>query len=310
MSETVSKPNLLALSDFADEEAVGATWIGSFLALGSRLSRFGRDVNNRQVILAISVPKRDFVAALIGCGWVLVSNAPSTTDPLSVFRTLSEDQPIRVANRREIILDRFRHLDETKSPPHVRLARSTWSIGAIAAVAPVSDFESAARIIKPEPEGLAQLAGMDRSWDMRLVSPEADLAIVGTLTWLRDDLSAFIGPLQGAVEPSSVESLLQPYYPGCATWFTKIYSAATLSEHLPLPITLRGVILDGNSAIKYVSEITAAVVVCIIDRSVVDQTASELLVQLRNSRSEPTALSDLGWDPPLGVEAMAFSVPL
>jgi len=310
MSDTGSSPNLLALADFPGEEIIGAPWIGSFLALGSKLSRYGRETRNRQVVVTVSAPRRDFVAALIGCGWVLVSKTPSVSDPLAVFRSLIEDQPIRMANKRDIITDRFRHLDETKKPPHVRLARSTWSINAIQSVAPVAEFESAARAVKPQPEGLAQLAGMDRDWDLRLVNPEADLAIVGTLSWLQEDLSASIGPQQGSVKPCSIESILQPYYLGCATWFTKLYSAANVSEHLPFPSDFRGVILDGNSAIKYISEVTAPITVCVIDRSVVDQTASEILIQLRNSRSEPIALSDLSWSPPLGVEAMAFSVPL
>ena len=70
-------------------------------------------------------------------------------------------------------------------------------------------------------------------------------------------------------------------------------------------------ILDGNGAVKYLAEIEAPVVICVLDRSVADETGAEIVTQLRNSRGEPVSLSgDLGWQPPAAVEALAFTVAL
>ncbi|MCP5120385.1 MAG: hypothetical protein GY953_57045, partial [bacterium] len=77
------------------------------------------------------------------------------------------------------------------------------------------------------------------------------------------------------------------------------------------PAEARACVLDGAGAIKYLTEIETPVVVCVLDRSVSDDAAGEMVVQLRNSRGEPVSIPDeLGWRAPDGIEAMAFSVPL
>ena len=67
----------------------------------------------------------------------------------------------------------------------------------------------------------------------------------------------------------------------------------------------------GAGAVKYLTEIEAPLVICILDRSVADDAAGEIVVQLRNVRGKPYSLKEnLGWRPPTGVEALAFTVPL
>jgi hypothetical protein len=73
---------------------------------------------------------------------------------------------------------------------------------------------------------------------------------------------------------------------------------------------VQAVILDGAAAIKYLPEIEAPVVVCIIDRSIADETASEVILQQRNTGSTPVLMTDLGWHSAPGIEALAFTVPL
>jgi hypothetical protein len=51
--------------------------------------------------------------------------------------------------------------------------------------------------------------------------------------------------------------------------------------------------------------LTTDVTVAIVDRSVPDTFAAESIVQLR-SMGKPVSMADLGWDPPPGVEALAF----
>lgn len=66
-----------------------------------------------------------------------------------------------------------------------------------------------------------------------------------------------------------------------------------------------------NSAITYLYEIESPVVICVLDRSVAEESAAEGVVQLRNTRGEPVSLTDdIRWRPPEGVEAFGFTVPL
>jgi hypothetical protein len=69
-------------------------------------------------------------------------------------------------------------------------------------------------------------------------------------------------------------------------------------------------VLDGAGAIRYLAGIETQAVICVIDRSVADESAAETVVQLRNTRGSPVPMHDLGWQPTLGIEALAFTVPL
>lgn len=308
-----SRPTRLVLSESADQPGRAAAWIGPLLALGTRASRHARNLSNRQVIIALSVPRRDFAAALIGCGWVLASEAPALPEPLETLRRLKSGQPLRVVNRGWVITGHFAFLDETATPPRARFAGSgsTWRVDGIRALAVLTELESAEKEPRPEPGSMEHMARLDTAWDTRLALPAADLAIVGTVKWLEQDLDAYVGREDDDRPSSSVRSLLKPKTSRVATWFTRLYASARIADHLPLPDDLNAVILDGNGAIKYLSELETPVVICVLDRSVADEAAAELLTQLRNTRGEPLHLSDdLGWRPPAGVEALAFTVAL
>lgn len=303
----------LVLSEGPDQPGQAAPWIWPMVALGKRASRHARNASGRQLIIVLSVPKRDFAAALIGCGWVLASESPRLPQPLDALRDLVSGQPLRAVNSRWVITGHFSSLDETATPPRVRLAGlgSVWSVDGIRALAPLPELGSAEREPRPVPGSIEHMEGLDSAWDARLALPAADLAIVGTIKWLEQDLDAHVGRRGDGLPSSSVRSLLKPATSRAATWFSRLYPSARLADHLPLPDDLSAVILDGNGAIRYVAEIETPVVICVLDRSVADDSAAELVSQLRNTRGEPLRLlDDLGWQPPGGVEALAFTVPL
>lgn len=301
----------LVLSETVDEPGQAAPWIGPLVALGARAARHSRKVTGRQLVVAMSVPKRDFAAALIGCGWVLASEAPSLAEPLKVLRELEPGQPLRAVNSCQVITGVFLSLNEAAHPPRAQFAGSTWLVDGIRALAPISELEQAERAPRPEPGSVEHMARLDISWDARLALPAADLAIVGTTTWLKEDFGAHLGRERDHLPSSAIGTLLMPKTERVATWFTRLYASARLADHLPLPEGLNAVILDGNGAVKYLAEIEAPVVICVLDRSVADETGAEIVTQLRNSRGEPVSLSgDLGWQPPMAVEALAFTVAL
>jgi hypothetical protein len=328
-ASSANAPLRLALSDDPLGHAEPASWIGPLVALGARTSRFKSQFNGRQLIVAISVPRRDFAAALVGCGWVMASPEPKRTDPLEVLRGLQPHTLVRVVTNREVIVDYFTRLNEATDPPRAHLGGSQWQVPGIRALEVLEGLPESARTPRPFPGALGRLARVDESWDTRLASPAADLAIVGTLSWLREELDALVSredeiaiPIHyasGSVaknggtaqEVGSLGNILLPHGPKTATWFTRLYSSAKFADQFPLPDDVRAVVLDGAGATRYLSQIEAPVVVCVLDRSVADETAAEIVVQLRNSRGEPVSLrEELKWTPPTGVEALAFTVAL
>lgn len=262
-------------------------------------------------MIAVSVPHRNYAAALVGCGWVLASDAPVLAAPLEALREMKPGQPLRAVNSHHIITGTFTSLNEAVQPPRAQFAGSGWLIRGIRAITPLTELDHPERASRPKPGSIEHMARLDVTWDARLAKPAADLAIIGTVTWLTEDFEAHIVRENDYLRSSTIGSVLMPKSKRAATWFTRVYSSARLADNLPIAQDVNAVILDGNGAIKYLGEIESPVVICVLDRSVADETAAEVIVQLRNTRGEPISLADdLGWRPPSGVEALGFTVPL
>ena len=182
----------LVLSESAEDPGRAATWIGPLLALGTRVSRYSRNHGDRQLVVVLSVPKRDFAAALIGCGWVLASESPALNDPLETLRQLKAGQPIRAVNSGWVITGYFSSLDEAATPPRAQFAGSNWRVDGIRALTVLSDLDHPERELRPEPGSMEHMARLDAAWDARLALPAADLAIIGTIKWLAQDF--LLGP--------------------------------------------------------------------------------------------------------------------
>lgn len=313
MSEAGSRsgPNvLLSLAENPDSEPVQSAWIGPILALGTRLARRADDFSGRQLIIAISVPSREYAAALVGTGWTL-GRAPvqATIDPLTVLRGALPRAHYRAVNATHVISGPFQGLDETRPPARVTLA-GHWAVDRMEGVAPVAEGDPAEKMPRPTIGSIGRLTGVDRDWVRRLVAPAADLAIVGTKSWISDDLEAVLARGDDP-DGDALATLLLPRTEKSATWFSRIYSSSGFADQLPLPDDVSLTILDGQGAIRYLNDVLSPIVVCVFDRSVADESAAEQVMQLRNSRGEPIALStQLGWAPPAGVEALGFTVAL
>ncbi|MGP5396531.1 hypothetical protein [Arthrobacter rhombi] len=301
----------LALAEDSEGQREAAPWIGPLLALGTRISRFVQDQQQRQLVVVVSVPKRDYAAALIGCGWAMAGKAPVLPDPLSTLRSIDSGTPLRVVNDLHVITGIFSSLDESAKPPRARFAGSDWLADRFRALAVLPRLESAERTARPEIGSIGHFAGLDEQWDARLAAPAADLAIVGTVAWLKNDFNAVLSFEGDGMQGGAIHDVLLPDIGRVATWSTRVYPTAGLADLLPLPDVLRCAVLDGAAATKYVTDIEATAVVCVLDRSVADESAAEVLIQLRSMRGEPVSIQqDLGWRAPTGVEALAFTVPL
>lgn len=304
-------PNvLLSLAENLESESVQSAWIGPILALGTRLSRKADHFSGRQLVIAITVPSRDYAAALIGTGWTLGSAPqPTSSDPLSVLRGAVQGDRFRAVNATHVISGPFQGLEETVPSARVTLA-GHWVVDRLEVVAPVDSVDPAEKMPRPTIGSIGRMTGIDRDWARRLAAPAADLAIVGTRNWISEDLEAVLTKGDDS-DGDSLKTLLLPRTDKSSTWFSRIYSTSGFAEQLPLPEDLSLVILDGQGAIRYVNDVLTPIVVCVFDRSVADETAAEQLVQLRNSRGEFIKLSEqLGWSPPVGIEAFGFTVAL
>ena len=315
----VARPQVrLALSEGLGCAASPEPWIGPLVALGGMASRLKAGLPGRQVVVAISVPRRDYAAALVGCGWVAARPERRLDEPLAILRQLQPRTAVRLVTDDVVLTDYFLALDE-QGEPRVHLRRSKWMLSHVKAVATLDDMEFMARSARPRLGSLGRWANLDATWYDRLALPSSDLAIVGTLKWLREDLSAVLSVVD---DPEAVEVLppadertlrdfLLPREEEAATWFSQFIASTQLADQLPLPSGIEAVILDGVGAIKYLAAIEVPVVVCVVDRSVADESAAEIVVQLRNSRGEPHSLAEtIGWRPTAGIEAFAFSVAL
>jgi hypothetical protein len=295
---------------------VQAEWIGRLVALGARAARYIRAANGRQLVIAVSVPSRDFAAVLIGCGWLLASAQPELPLPLDTLRKLERGQWVRAVNRDKVRAGSFAWLNESKDPPQVHFAGMTCAVDKVQALSELGEWEILDRDIRsqdrPEPGSMARMAGLDLVWDAWLARPAADLAIIGTKKWLENDLEACLTrEADEDLEHSSIGSLLMPKATHAATWNTIILPSAALAESLPLPARLNAVVLDGNGAIEYLPDVETPVVICVLDRSRSDAIAEEVIIQWRNNRGEPLSLEeDLDWTPPGGVEALGYTVAL
>ncbi|WP_309081324.1 hypothetical protein [Zhihengliuella sp.] len=311
MAESSTRPRtLLGLADQPGESMVVGPWIGSFVSLGSLLRRYLSKLEARQLILAVSVPRRDYVAALIGSGWMLSSPAPVLDDPLTVFEASDRSTYLRAVTDRLIVTGRFSKMEAYSSGARVLTGGKLLPADRFRAVSVLNDDVESSVSEVPAGGYLAELTGAATSWLRRLAAPPMDLALVGTSKWLRDDLRAIIANGTSSGDSwTTLGTYVLPYDDRAATWSTPVIPAARLGEGEALPESCVAVVLDRYGAIKYLNEITVPIVVCIVDRSVADESAAETVVEVRHSNSRPVSVVDeLGWCPPTAVEALAFTV--
>ena len=238
--------------------------------------------------------------------------APALRPPIEALRQLAPGTPVRIVTGGIISTSVFRALDEGNGPARALMQGGVgWLVGKINALSGLPELDRPERAARPSPGAAEKFAGLDRDWDARLACPPTDLAIVGTRAWLLEDARAYL-TVEGRISapPSQLLDLLLPKGLQPAIWSTRVYSSAGFADQLPLPSEIQAVILDGSGAIKYLDDVEAPIVVCIIDRSIADETAAEFIVQRRNAGSAPVAVASLGWSSVPGIEALAFTVPL
>lgn len=310
---TVRSPRtLLGLADAPTDPLIAGAWVGAFVSLGSLLRRYLPKLDGRQLVLAVSVPRRDYVAALIGSGWMLSCPAPVLEEPIAVFEASERSSYLRAVTDRLIVTGQFTKLEPHSSGPRVLTGGKLLPADRYLAVTVLDgDCESTVGDV-PSGGYLAELTGASASWLERLAAPPMDLALVGTSKWLREDLAALVGDgVSEGASGTAMGTYVLPFEPRAATWSTPIISSARLGEGEALPESCAMAILDRYGAIRYLNDITTPIVVCLVDRSVADESAAETIIEARHNNSQPVSIvEELHWRPPAAVEALAFTVAL
>lgn len=297
------------LGDHHLGDLVATPWAGALIALGARLARWAAEPNGTQLVVAITVPVRDFAAVLIACGWTLARPISIPGHPVEVAATVPRGTPVRLVTDHLVLADRYFDLQSDLDGYRVHVGASFWPLERVRYLTAAPDLPERrfGRQNVAIPGSLTQMTKQSQLSLARQCAPNTDLAILGTKSWLAEEMAGYVG--WGDVSPADeIGSILLPDTDNAPTWATRIVAAQTLQE-LDLPKELVAVVLDGSSAIRWLAEIQSPVIVAVLDRRSPDESASENVMHIR-TWSEPTSLDVIGWTPPLGVEALAFGLPL
>jgi hypothetical protein len=300
-------PGHLILLDDEQRESVGAPWAGPLLALGARLARQPTPGPDSRLIVAVTLPTRDLAAILIATGWMLTRPvaAPATVE--QVLRSLEPNTPVRMITGDELVADRFYGYEVRDRRGRVHIGRSSWLMDKVDILLPAPGL-AASRFRRENlshPGGLVTMADRVVSWRAAQATSAADVVLVGTKAALISEMSVRVGrdgSLNGA---NSFGELLRPDDGVRPAWGSVVLSAARFDEAV-VPPDAGLAVLDGASAIGWLRDTITGMAIAVIDRSVTDEFAAESVIQLRSMGGMPVPLDSLGWQPPAGVEALAF----
>lgn len=293
-----------------DEElgrGIPAAWAGSLLGLGARLAR-RRPAEGWQHVVAVSLPVRDFAAALISAGWILAQPSTAKQDVYSRAASIPPGTPVRMATPLQLVAGRFFRVDGGPHSARIHVGGSFWRIEAVEHIVadPVLAEDRFGRIEVMPPGSLLTRTGHGGTWRIDLCTFAPSVAIVGVQNRLEQELALHAGWAGYGDRYDRLGDILRPDNGRSAFNVSAIVSGGL--DHLPeMPSTIRLSVLDGATAIRWLPVLTSPVVVAVIDRSSVDESAGLAILQRRSTgvRGEMTAL---GWRPPPGVEALAFEV--
>jgi hypothetical protein len=296
----------LALRDEASGATVAVTWAGPLLALGARLARQGAATFDSQLIVALAVPVRDYAAALIAVGWTLATPSGRPGVPADIVPTLSPGTPVRMVVSGVLVAERFFEAAVVGGRARIHVGPSWWHLDTVHYLTAAPDLpEHRFGRVRLAPAGsMITRTGHAGTWMAEQCRASADVAIIGTRTWLVADMGLGIGWGDLAAGFDRLDDILRPDDGRRPSWATTLRSAQ-LFESTSLPIEAKLSVLDGSSAIRWLPDVATPFAVALIDRSSSDEFAADSILQLR-SMGRPLSLEPIGWMPPPGVEALAF----
>jgi hypothetical protein len=144
------------------------------------------------------------------------------------------------------------------------------------------------------------------TWAVDQCVSQPTVAMVGTQTRLEAELAIHAGWAGRDDQFDRLGDILRPGEGKSAFCASAILSGG-LQYSPEVPAQARLVVLDGATAIRWLPEVRTPAVVALIDRSSTDESAGIAVLQ-RRSVGQPVPLRTLGWNPPPGIESLAFEV--
>ena len=307
---------MFTLSEDLTAVGVQAKWIDYLVSCGLSAARYASKLEDKQLVLALSVPQRDYAAALIACGWILGARCPNTSDPRTFLDKVQPGEKICLVTKDKVVAAKYCRIGTSSNGETIVTNEGTRRIDKILAIDVMPDGPSRVDVpckqARPEPGSLARMAGIASNWDSWLVSLPSDLAIIGTRSWIERELTSCIRKAEDDnIGNNEMQTVLLPKHQRSVVWNTRIVSHVDKGSCLDLPETVSAVILDGNGAIKYLPDLQARIVICVLDRSTATESAEEFIVQYKNTRGAVVSLQDdHGWEMQAGFECAAFEVGL
>lgn len=263
---------------------------------------------DKQVVVALTLPTRDFAAVLIAAGWILASPITPAASPLDVVETLESAMPVRMAIGDTLIAARFFGVTEVEGRARIRVGSSSWHLDTI-------DFLAAAPLLSEDRFGRVRIAragsminrtGHAASWLAQQCTGSAGVAIIGTKTWLAPEMQLGVAWGDPDAAFDRLEDILRPD-DGCRPSWASAVVSTQLFDSANLPSEAKLSVFDGASAIQLLAGVETPHAVALIDRGSPDAFATDSILQMR-SMGRPVAFDTIGWAPPDGVESLVFEV--
>lgn len=297
----------LEMSESVDGSFLTTPWAGPMIALGASAFRFASQPNNlssnEQLFIAVTVPIRNFAASLIATGWMLKAFVPETQSISEIISSIQSRAAVRLITKDYVIVDKFRGADERS----IHIGASKFLISTVRALAVVEDSNLEAKRPLPNPPTFGPFVGKADLWFQYLAKPPEGLVIVGSKARLLEDFEARVNTVNQNPNTTCLGQIILSETSKTPILATKLMSLKDLPEYPEEPLPCKAAILDGASAVKSADLIESPLIIAVIDRNIMDETASDYIIQKRNNGSEKLNLNnELGWQPSLGVEAIAF----
>jgi hypothetical protein len=235
---------------------------------------------------------------------MLKAFVPEARSISGIINSIQNRATVRLITKDYVIVDKFRGSNERS----ISIGASRFLIHSVRALAVIknSSLETSGPFFNPPTFG--PFVGKADLWSQYLAKPPVGLTIVGSKTSLLKDFKARVNIVDQNSNSTCLEQIILPETSKkTPVWATKLMSPKDLPEYPEESLSCRAAILDGATSVKSADLIESPLIIAVIDRSTMDDTASEYVVQKRNNGSKTINLhSDLGWQPPSGVEAIAF----
>ncbi|MGH8627300.1 MAG: hypothetical protein ACREYC_19215, partial [Gammaproteobacteria bacterium] len=241
----------VALAESSSTELVPAPWATALVDLGARLARRAAALEDDQLVVALTVPVRDFAALLLATGWTLTRPTEIPGPPDEIAERLPRGTPVRMVTDQIVIANRFFGMQDATGGRRLHVGNTHWEIEKVrhlSAAPELTDGRFGRRDVTI-PGSLTQKAGQATTWLARQCAPSTCVSIIGTRSWLEAELQAWVGWGTDDV-PDRFTDILLPDLGNPPSWATTLYPAQAMQE-LELPGGPDLVVLDGSSAIHW-----------------------------------------------------------